>query len=119
MATINKTPVKKIRALNDTVLVSDMYFGERLSHGGIVILDDDKKNEGIRPRWAKIYATGPEAPSELEVGKWIYVTHGRWTRGITIVDDEGEKVIRKVDNNDIMLIADEKPEDFSMSDKVI
>ena len=119
MATISKTKVTSLRAINDNILVTDMYFGERLSQGGIVILNDDKKNEGIRPRWAKVYAVGPEAPKEIEVGKWIYVAHGRWTRGITIEDNEGEKVIRKVDNNDILLISDEEPTDYGMSDKVI
>lgn len=119
MASINPTKVGTLKALNDTILVTDMYFGERLSQGGIVILNDDKKNEGIRPRWAKVYAVGPNAPKDIEIGKWIYVAHGRWTRGITIEDNEGEKVIRKVDNNDILLISDEEPEDYGMSDKVI
>lgn len=119
MGTINPTKVSKLKALNNTVLVTDMYFGERLSQGGIVILNDDKKNEGIRPRWGKVYAVGPSAPTDIQVGKWIYVAHGRWTRGITIEDDEGQKVIRKVDNNDILLISDEEPIDYGMSDKVI
>ena len=46
------------------------------------------------------------------------IAHGRWTRGITIDTPEGEKVIRKVDNQDILLVSEEKPQDETMSDKV-
>ena len=46
------------------------------------------------------------------------ISHGRWTRGMKIEDDEGEKTIRKVDNNDILLVSDEPVKDFTMSDKV-
>ena len=31
----------KVRALKDHILVEDMHFGERLSNGGIIILDDN------------------------------------------------------------------------------
>ena len=46
------------------------------------------------------------------------ISHGRWTRGMKIEDDEGEKTIRKVDNNDILLVSDEPVNDLTMSDKV-
>lgn len=93
--------VKRIVPLNDTVIVSDMKFEERISQGGIIIPNDDMKNSGIRPRWAKVYATGPEQ-QDVKVGQYILVAHGRWTRGVKIEDEQGEKVIRKVDNNDIL-----------------
>lgn len=115
---INPHKVKKIKALGDTVIVSDMKFDERTTSGGIVLLNDDMKNSGIRPRWAKVYAIGPDQ-SDIKVGQWIYVAHGRWTRGLKIEDDEGEKTIRKVDNKDILCIADEYPGDYGLSDKVL
>lgn len=117
MATITKVKVEKLIPLNDTVIVSDMEFTERISNGGIIILNDDMKSAGIRPRWAKVYAVGPKV-KDIEVGQYIMIAHGRWTRGITIDTPEGEKVIRKVDNNDILLVSDEKPNDQTMSDKV-
>lgn len=110
--------LSKLTPLNDTILVTDMKFEERLSRGGIIMLNDDMKSSGIRPRWAKVYAIGPKV-RDIEVGQYILISHGRWTRGITIVDSEGEKVIRKVDNNDILLISDEPVNDYTMSDKVI
>jgi hypothetical protein len=34
---------------------------------------------------------------EVKVGQYIMIAHGRWSRGQAIEDEEGEKVIRKVD----------------------
>ena len=109
--------VEKVIPLKDNVIVYDMVFDERITHGGIVLLDDNMKSSGIRPRWAQVYAVGPEQ-KEIKVGQYILVSHGRWTRGIKILDNEGEKVIRKVDNNDILLVSDEPVNDSTMSDKV-
>lgn len=109
--------VSSLKPLYDTVIVSDMHFDERISQGGIVILNDDMKNSGIRPRWAKVYAIGPEQ-KDIQIGQYVLISHGRWTRGIKIIDNEGEKVIRKVDNNDILLVSDQPVNDHTMSDKV-
>jgi hypothetical protein len=47
------------------------------------------------------------------------ISHGRWTRGLKIIDEEGEKTIRKVDTKDILLVSDEPVNDLTMSDKAI
>jgi co-chaperonin GroES (HSP10) len=109
--------VNKLVPLNDAVIVADMVFDERISQGGIIIPNDDKKSSGIRPRWAKVYAVGPDQ-KDVKVGQFILIAHGRWTRGVKIEDTEGEKVIRKVDNNDILMVSDEMVNDSTMSDKV-
>ena len=114
---INPYKIKKIKPLKDAVIVTDMAFEERISNGGIVLIQDDMKSSGIRPRWGKVYAVGPEQ-KEIKVGQYIMISHGRWTRGMKIDDDEGEKTIRKVDNNDILLVSDELVNDLTMSDKV-
>jgi len=108
----------KIRPLKDTIIVSDMKFDERLSNGGIVIINDDMKSNGIRPRWGRIYALGPEVKG-LEIGQYIMVSHGRWTRGIKIEDENGTVVVRKVDPKDILLVSDEPVNDLTFSDKGI
>ena len=108
--------VKKLYPLNDTIIVSDMVFDERITHGGIVLLNDDMKNTGIRPRWAKVYAIGPKQ-KDVQVGQYILISHGRWTRGVKIEDAEGERTIRKVDPNDILLVSDEPMADHTISDK--
>jgi len=116
MANINPYKVSKLIPLNDTIIVSEMYFGERISAGGIVLRNDDTKSAGIRPRWGKVYAVGPEQ-KEVKVGQYIMIAHGRWTRGIKIEDSEGEQIIRKVDPNDILLVSDEPVNDYTISDK--
>lgn len=100
-----------IKPLKDYILISDMSFDERKSAGGIVILNDDGKSEGIRPRWGKVFAVGPEQ-KDVNIGDWILVEHGRWTRGIKYEDNLGNQLIlRRVDNNAVMAMADERPND--------
>jgi hypothetical protein len=106
--------IQNIRALNEHVLVKDMNFKERKLSSGIYLLNDDGRGAGIRPRWAQVYATGPEQ-QDIKVGQWILVAHGRWTRGVKIEDTDGEVVIRRIDHNDILLVSDEEPADDSLS----
>lgn len=109
--------VSGLRALNDWVLVTDMEFSERVTTTGIWLPDDNGKSTGIRPRWGRIYAVGPQQ-KEVRVGQWICVAHGRWTRGVEIQDDEGVKTLRRIDPNDILLLSDEEPKDDTMSDAI-
>jgi co-chaperonin GroES (HSP10) len=109
--------VSKLTPLLDSVIVADMVFDERISNGGIILPNDDMKSSGIRPRWAKVYAVGPDQ-KDVKIGQYILIAHGRWTRGVKIEDSEGEKVIRKVDNNDILMVSDEMVNDSTMSDKI-
>jgi hypothetical protein len=103
-------PIKidSLRALNDHVLVADMNFKERKLSSGIYLLNDDGRGAGIRPRWAQVYATGPNQ-ADITVGQWILVAHGRWTRGVAIEDQSGEVTIRRIDPNDILLVSDTDP----------
>ena len=109
--------ITKLRALHDWVLVEEMNFDERITTGGIILTSDNGKGTGIRPRWGRIYATGPEQ-KHVRPGQWILVAHGRWTRGIDIEDDAGKHTIRRVDPKDIMLVSDERPSDDTMSDAI-
>lgn len=103
----------KLIPLRDNVLITDMDFGEQRTATGIYIPSDDGKNEGIKPRWGRVWAVGPEQ-KDVKVGEWIYVEHGRWTRGVTVEEVDGnEIIIRRVDTNAILLHADEKPNDAS------
>ena len=113
------TKVVKLTFFKDHIIVSDMKFDQRVTSGGIILLDDDKKSSGIRPRWAKIYGLGPEQDDpQLEIGKYILISHGRWTRGITVETPEGKLTLRKVDPSDILLVSDEPMDDETISDKV-
>jgi co-chaperonin GroES (HSP10) len=102
-----------ITPLRDNILVVDMDFQEQKTASGIIIQSDDGKGHGVKPRWAKVWAVGPEQ-KEVSIGEWVYVEHGRWTRGITVDDPsrEGhEVVIRMVEPKAIMLQSEDKPED--------
>lgn len=109
--------ISRLRALHDWVLVEDMNFDERITTSGIILTSDDGKGTGIRPRWGRVYATGPEQ-HDVHVGQWILVAHGRWTRGVDIEDDQGEHTIRRIDANDILLVSDDRPSDDTMSDAI-
>jgi co-chaperonin GroES (HSP10) len=104
-----KAQASKLRPIQAHILVRDMNFGEQVSAGGIVLKSDDGKSEGVRPRWCKVFAVGPEQ-TDVKVGEWIYVEHGRWTRGLEVEEDDGTKfTIWRVDPTGIMMSADEKP----------
>lgn len=107
----------QLKPLNDTVIVSDMVFDERITTGGIVLLNDNGKGTGIRPRWGQVYAVGPEQ-KDVQLGQWVCVAHGRWTRGIEVEDETGKKMLRRVDPKDILLISDQPVHDESWSDAV-
>jgi len=104
----------QIHPLNDSAIVADMTFDERFTTGGIVLLNDNGKSTGIRPRWGQVYAVGPEQ-HEVTVGQWVCVAHGRWTRGIEVEDETGKQTLRRVDPKDIMLVSDEQPQDETFS----
>lgn len=110
---INAWKVSALRPLSDNVIVTDMHFGEQKTAGGIVLQSDNGKAHGVHPRWAKVYAVGEEQ-KDVSVGQWVLIEHGRWTRGIKIEDAEGEKIIRKIDTNCMLMVSDEAPPDDAM-----
>jgi co-chaperonin GroES (HSP10) len=111
----------QIRALHKDVLVADMEFDTRITQSGIILPNDNGTSLGIRPRWGRVYAVGPKQ-TDVRVGQWIMVAHGRWTRGIDIDDGQVEhkRTIRKIDPNDILLIGDSetRPQDDTQSTAV-
>ena len=109
--------VKSVQPLQDSILVHDMIFDERISSGGIVLLSDNGKSTGIRPRWGQVYAVGPKQ-TDVQVGEWLLIAHGRWTRGMDIEDETGKKTIRKVDPKEILLRSNSRPVDVTFSDAI-
>jgi co-chaperonin GroES (HSP10) len=107
----------EIKPLNDAVVVTEMAFTERVTSSGIVLLNDNGKSTGIRPRWGQVYAVGPKQ-KDVTVGQWVCVAHGRWTRGIEIEDEQGARSLRRIDPKDILLVSDTQPQDDTMSTAV-
>lgn len=108
---------EQLHPLNDSVIVDEMVFDERFTNSGIVLLSDNGKSTGIRPRWGQVYAVGPEQ-QDVQVGEWVCVAHGRWTRGIDIEDETGKHTLRRVDPKDILLSSDERPDDLTFSEAI-
>lgn len=112
------TDYRKITPTKDNILVADMDFGERISKGGIIMIDDDKKAHGIRPRWARVISVGPKQ-TEVVPDEWILVAHGRWTRGLDMSDEDGNTVtVRLVDPKEIIMATDEMPTDDTIANTV-
>jgi len=108
---------KTIKPLRNNIIVRDMNFEGRVLDSGIVLLGDDGKTDGIRPRWARVYAVGPEQ-TDVTVGQWVLLEHGRWSRGIKITKDGEEFTIRRADPESIMMVSDEEPESETISTSV-
>ena len=101
----------EIVPLRNNIIVTDMTFEGRQLSSGIVLLGDDGKTDGIRPRWAQVYAVGPEQ-RDVTPGQWILVEHGRWSRGLKILKDGSEFTIRRADPEAIIFVSNDRPENI-------
>lgn len=102
--------------LSDKIFVSNMSFGEQKSKSGLVLLGDNGKSTGIYPRWCQVWAVGKKQ-HDINVGEWILVEHGRWTRTVKFETDTGEIIeVRMVDNKGIMLTSPDRPLDLQRAE---
>lgn len=99
-----------ITAIKDRVFVTDLDSGDKLSTGGIIIMDDDRTDRGIRDRWARVYLVGPDV-DDLKKGDWILIKHGRWTPGVKIdTPEDGEIKVWLIEYPEAVIVAaDEDP----------
>jgi co-chaperonin GroES (HSP10) len=105
----------KIKPLKDKVFVSNMEFGMERTTSGLYIPSADGKTQGIMPRWGQVWAIGDEQ-TDVSIGDWVCVEHGRWTRTIEYKNEDGSITeVRMVDAEAIMMVSDEKPNDVYRS----
>ena len=98
------------------VLVTDMEQGDQKTSSGIIISrKDNGKSKGIRPRWAKIHSFGKNVKG-LEVGQWVLIEHGRWSREISARGDDGEltKIFAVDYPSGLLMVSDDKPDDVEI-----
>ena len=100
--------VNGVKALHDHIIISDMDFKGRQLASGIILPGDDGKSSGIRPRWGKVWAVGPEQ-HDVKVGQWIMLEHGRWTRGFKVEINGEEMVLRRADPPAVIFVSDTDP----------
>lgn len=74
---------KILEACKGKVLVTDLDSGEQTLASGIIIPNDDGKVRGVHSRWCKVYAVGEDI-TDIQPGEWLLVSHGRWSRTLTI-----------------------------------
>ena len=106
-----KTISGTLKPIKNRVIVSDMYFGEQKTKSGLILRNDDGTTRGIYPRWGKVHAKGPENTDPYEIGDWILVEHGRWTRSVNIDEGNGEIELRMIEAESILMWSNKKPED--------
>ena len=100
--------IKKLHPLRNHVIVTDMNFGGRTLSSGVILLGDHGQSNGIRPRWAKIYAVGPDQ-QDVKPGQWVLVEHGRWSRGVEVEINGEHMTLRRADPECLMMVSDEEP----------
>jgi co-chaperonin GroES (HSP10) len=106
---MSKVALSKLKPIRDNIVIVDMDFGEQVTKGGLVLLSDDGKSEGVKSRWGRVHSVGP-MQVDVKSGEWILLEHGRWSRGFTVLDDDGNDIIiRRADPKGILAVADEKP----------
>ena len=107
-----------VRPIHDRVIVRQMNFDEMVTKGGIILPSDDGKSHGVNPRWGKVYAKGHENRDEFEVGDWVLVEHGRWTRGFNmqLPDEEEVAVLRTIEAEGILAWQKEDPDNAYLGD---
>jgi len=115
MADFHQIVEGEVMPLPESILVHNLETTEERINKGIIIPGEDTQGRGIRPRWAQVWAVGDEVTS-VNVGEWILMEHGRWTRGIKVVNGEDETVIRMVDADSILGSQAEIPEEGGFGD---
>ena len=108
---------ENFQPIRDWVIATEMNFEGRTLSSGVILLGDNGRADGIRPRWGQVYAVGPEQ-TDIKVGNWICVAHGRWTRGLDIEDESGKRTVRRIDPKDILLVSEDLPNDDTVSTAV-
>ena len=109
----------RINPIGDNILCTDGDFGDQTTRAGLIIKSTIGKEEGVVPRWFKVFAVGPEI-DWLQPGQWVYVEYGRWTEGFKIHPQderlEQDQKIWKVEPKSCLAISDEKPDTLNIKD---
>lgn len=98
-----------LTAIGNRVLVTDMDFGEQRTAGGLIISSDDGQTRGIYPRWGKVYDKGPKNKEDYNIGDYVLIEHGRWTRSVLFENNNEELEVRMVEAESILAWSNEAP----------
>ena len=99
----------------DAIYVVNLEKGEFTTESGIIVLDDQMKERGIKPRWAQIWKVGTKWQDDFEKGQWILLEHGNWSNIMTLSKANGDTIdMQIIEDKSIkrgaLCIQDEMPE---------
>ena len=97
--------------LGDNFIVEIIERGE-VFRNGLIIMDDDFKESGIRPRKAVVLSVGKKiAPDDFKPGDVVLLEHGGWTRnnGLKLRDVHGDE--RKIWMSNVKFVLGVFPEE--------
>ena len=57
----------KLEPLRDKVFVTDIEFGDEVTAAGLILKSDNGRGEGIKPRWGRVWAIGPNQ-QDVKIG---------------------------------------------------
>ena len=101
-----------VNPLPNDILVVEMNGGDKVTTGGIIVLDDNGKRRGIHPRWARVYKVGKNI-DYIKPDEYILIDHGHWTYGVDIIFTKDNKEVRhylhKVDPKGVLLARETPP----------
>lgn len=100
----NQVKADGFQPLHENVFVTDLDSGLHITKGGIIRPDDNMQEQGIRPRWGRVWAVGPEV-TDIVPGEWIYIEHARWTNAIDIKLPHGTVKVWRVEYPKSVLAA--------------
>lgn len=103
--------MSKIRPLRKRVLAELKGLGGKTTAGGIFIPDENRKEAGIRPRWALVRFVG-EGIDWIKPGQYALVSHGRWSRQFECEHDGEIMKLVMLDNDEILAVQDTEPSEF-------
>ncbi len=105
-----RTKAVAFRPIRDKIFVTELDQGVRKTQGGLILPDDNMTERGIRERWARVYAVGPEAKG-ITPGEWVMIQHGRWTNGFDLALESGTVRLWMVDPDAILVASETDPRD--------
>ena len=113
MSTKHRIIADTFRPLHNNVFVVELEHGPALTRAGLLIPDDNMTDRGVRNRWARVWAVGPEV-TDLVVDEWVLVKHGRWTLGIEMMLAGVRLQVWRIEYPDsILLVSDGDPRGYT------
>lgn len=93
----------------EKVFVTNLESGLAQTAGGIILLDDNMKQEGIRDRWARVYKVGSDV-TDIKPGEWVLIKQGRWSNKIKMHDEGQEVAVWFIEYpTSVLLVSDSDP----------